>query len=122
MKPPVEHVKISARGRDILIKIKRVTGLEHWNEICRIALCNSLANPTLPAKRPKIADSNIDMEWKTFAGQFQQELAALTITRAHKDKINISDKADLAEYFRDHLERGIAYMQNIKSLKELSEI
>ncbi len=48
MKPPVEHVKISAKAKEILVKVKRSTGLEHWNEICRIALCKSIANPTIP--------------------------------------------------------------------------
>ena len=116
MKAPVEHVKVSAKGREILIKVKRITGLEHWNEICRMALCRSLAIPSSPTKRSKTEDSNIDMDWKTFAGQFHQEFAAITIMRAHKDKVNITNKAELAEYFRDHLERGIYSLQNIKNL------
>lgn len=121
MKPLIEHVKVSAKGREILIRVKRQTGLEHWNEICRVALCRSLANSAPPPQREKTGDSNIDMEWKTFAGQFQEEFAALTIIRAQKDKVDISNKAELAEYFRNHLERGIASLQNTKSLKGIYE-
>lgn len=122
MKPPVEHVRVSAKGRDILIKVKRHTGLEHWNEICRIALCRSLANPTPPPKLTKIGDSNIDMEWKTFAGQFQEEIASLILFRALKDNIDLlHDEGDLAEYFRAHIERGIASMQNVKNVSMLCE-
>jgi len=119
MKVPVEHVKVSVRGREILIKIKRITGIEHWNEICRMAVCRSLAIPGTPPKRANIEDSNIDMDWKTFAGQFHQEFAALTTQRAQKDNVNITNKAELAEYFRDHLERGIHTLQNIKNLSSL---
>lgn len=119
MKPPIEHVRVSTRGKEILIKIKRQTGLEHWNEICRIALCRSLANPTPPPKPTKIGDSNIDMEWKTFAGAFQEELSALTILRAKKDGIDILKREDVADYFRAHLERGITSLQNIKQVNEL---
>jgi DNA sulfur modification protein DndE len=119
MKPPVEHVRVSSRGKEILIRVKRHTGLQHWNEICRLALCRSLANPTPPPKPEKAGDSSIEMEWKTFAGPYQQELAALVLFRAKKDGINLSTKEELAEFFRAHLERGIANMQSIKSLSTL---
>jgi len=119
MIPPVEHVRVSNRGREILIKLKRHTGMEHWNEICRIALCQSLANPTLPPKIEKTGDSSIDMDWKTFAGPFQEELTALIILKAHKDRIDVDRKEALGEYFRAHLERGIASLQNTKYLIDL---
>ncbi|MEW6426867.1 MAG: DNA sulfur modification protein DndE [Thermodesulfobacteriota bacterium] len=122
MKPPVEHVRVSAKGRDILIKVKRNTGLEHWNEICRIALCRSLANPNPLPKWTKVPDSNIDIEWKTFAGQFQKELAALTIMRAKKDGIDFSKKEIVADFFRNHIERGIQSMQQIKNLLDLYKL
>lgn len=118
MKPPVEHVRVSARGKEILIQIKRHTGLEHWNEICRIALCQSLANPTPPPKIEKLSDSAIDMEWKTFAGPYQEELAALIKLRANKDGIDLSNKDAIAEHVRRHIERGTAVLQGAKSLTD----
>jgi len=120
MKPPVEHVRVSAKGKEILIKIKRNTGLEHWNEICRIALCRSLANPTPVTKLDKIGDSAIDIEWKTFAGIYQQELAALLLLRAKKENIEVSSKDALSDYLRSHIERGISSLQNLKSLLSFS--
>jgi DNA sulfur modification protein DndE len=122
MKTPIEHVRVSAKGKDVLIKTKRHTGLTHWNEICRIALCLSLANPTTPPKRKKDIDSNIDMDWKTLSGNFQEVLSAVTILRAQKDGIDPSNKEELAEYFRAHLERGIFSLQNVKCLKEITDL
>ncbi|MBU5612634.1 DNA sulfur modification protein DndE [Geomonas azotofigens] len=119
MRPPVEHVRVSARGREILIKVKRHTGLEHWNEICRIALCRSLANPTKPPKYEKSGESNIEIEWKTFAGAYKEELAALIILRANIDNIDLTKKDSLPEYFKRHLERGISSLQNVKDLSRL---
>ncbi|WP_028324752.1 DNA sulfur modification protein DndE [Desulfatirhabdium butyrativorans] len=119
MKPPIEHVKVSAKGKEILIKIKRRTGLEHWNEICRVALCRSLANTAEPPQIDKAGDSPLDIEWKTFAGQFNIEITALLIFRAMKDGIDISSKDEMAGYFRAHLERGITSLQNVKNLSEL---
>jgi DNA sulfur modification protein DndE len=116
MKPPVETVRISTRGREILIKVKRKTGIERWNEICRLALCRSLANPSKPPKNSKVWDSAIEIEWKTFAGELGPDFTALIRLRATKDKVDTSKKDAVADYFRAHLERGIASLQNTSSL------
>lgn len=116
MKPPVETVRISARGREILIKIKRNTGIERWNEICRVALCHSLANSSRPTKPKTGWDSAIEIEWKTFAGDLADPLTAAFLLRANLDKIDLERKDKLTEYFRSHLERGIASLQNTKSI------
>lgn len=119
MKAPVEHVRVSSKGKEILVKIKRRTGLEHWNEVCRIALCHSLSNPTQPPKLEKVFDSAIDIEWKTFAGLYQKELAAMLALRGKQHGINICDRDEIASYFRAHLERGIVCLQNCKSIDNL---
>ena len=116
MKPPVETVKISARGREILIKVKRNTGIERWNEICRVALCQSLANPTIPPKSLSRGDTAIEIEWKTFAGEFSHELASAVIIRAYNDGIKTETSASVSDYFRSHMERGIASLQNTRDL------
>jgi DNA sulfur modification protein DndE len=120
MRPPVDHVRISAKAKEILIRMKKRTGLEHWNEICRIAYCRSLANPSPPAMTLLNSNIAIDIEWKTFAGQFQNEITAITMIRAAKDNIDLGNKEAVSHYFRAHLERGIASLQNIKSLPELA--
>jgi DNA sulfur modification protein DndE len=117
MNPPVETVRISSRGRDILIKVKRKTGIERWNEICRLALCRSLANPSKPPKNSQVWDSAIEIEWKTFAGELGPDFAALIRLRATNDKIDATKKDLIADYFRAHLERGIASLQNTTGLE-----
>lgn len=119
MKPPVDYVRISEKSRDILMRIKKRTGLEHWNEICRIAYCRSLANPTPPAQSQSTGNIALDIEWKTFAGRYHLELSSMTTMRAHKDDIDLGDKDAVAAYFRSHMERGIASLQNIKALPDL---
>ena len=122
MKPPVETVRISSQGREILIKIKRRLGVERWNEICRVAFCRSLANPTKPAKPKNSWDSAVEIEWKTFAGELSESFAALTLIRAKKDKIDTDKKDTVSEYFRSHIERGIQSLQNITTFEEYLEI
>lgn len=122
MKPPVESVRISSKGRDILIKIKRRLGVERWNEICRVALCRSLSNPTKPIKPRNGWDSAIEIEWKTFAGEHSDLFIAMTKMRALKDNVDPRKKDVLAEYFRAHMERGIASLQNITKFEDYLEL
>lgn len=120
MKPPVDHVRISAKDKEILLRIKKRTGLEHWNEICRFAYCRSLANPAIPTMKLSNSNTAIDIEWKTFAGQYHKELASLTMIRASKDSIDVNNRETISLYFRAHLQRGITSMQNIRNLSELA--
>ncbi len=118
MKPPVETVRISSQGREILIKIKRRLGIERWNEICRVALCRSLANPTKPVRPRNGWDTAIEIEWKTFAGDLSETFSALSIVRAHNDRVDPDKKEVLADYFRAHVERGIQSLQNVTTFDE----
>lgn len=117
MKPPVETVRISQRGKEILISTKRKTGIDQWNILCRWAVCASLAVDTQPKQIKTLDDSNIEIAWKVFGGPLSDLLAALVRAR----KKNESRAAELSdsEYFRAHLERGIGYLQNLKSLDHL---
>ena len=65
---PPEIIKVSKRGRDQLIALKRRTGIDQWNVVCRWALCSSLAEPTSVPDTKVATDSNVEMSWATFAG------------------------------------------------------
>jgi DNA sulfur modification protein DndE len=119
MKPPTEYLRISEAGKEALTKAKKLTGLTHWNELCRIALCYSLHNPTRPPAPEKRCDSSIEMDWKTFAGPFSQELAALIVLRAKNDGVDFKKKEALGEYTKAHIERGIVAMQNLKDITSI---
>lgn len=120
MKPPVETVRVSSRSREILIQVKRKTGLTHWNEICRAGLCRSLANPTRPVRPAAGWDTALEIEWKTFAGEHAEAFAALTLIRAAKDRLDLRKADAMADYFRAHLERGISYLKSVQDLRSLA--
>jgi DNA sulfur modification protein DndE len=118
MKPPLENIGVSQRSRDMLITLKRKTGIENWNVLCRWAFCDSLANPNRPIPLNGQTDSNIEMSWSTFAGGHSSELLAVFEVRARRDGIS-KEKQERSSYFRSHLERGISQLQNAKSLQGL---
>jgi DNA sulfur modification protein DndE len=119
MQPPVDTVRISQRGREMLIKLKRNTGIEHWNTLCRWGFCASLRSGSIPGKLLKSEDSNIEMTWKTFTGPLNNEILASFHIRAAEHGINISDKSELSEYFKRHLHRGLFILEKTKSLEAL---
>lgn len=114
-----DAVRISARGREILIKLKRYTGIGQWNTLCRVAYCYSLAIATEPTQSPEKGDIALEIEWPTFAGPIKTELAALTVARASSAAVV---EQDLARYVRSHVERGLSGLQNIRSVAELATI
>jgi len=118
-KTPVDTVRISSRGKEILIQVKRKTGLEHWNEVSRIALCRSLANKAAPMLDQQSLDCGLEIDWRTFGGEYQDVLSALILLRAHQDGIDVDSREELTAYFRAHLERGIQSLQNIRGAIEI---
>ena len=115
----VDTVKVSSKGKDILLRLKKRTGLQHWNELCRVALCRSLAEPTSPIVAKSSSDVAIEMDWKTFAGAHHEVLSTILIIRANKDGVDRSEQPD---YLRAHLERGLASLSRIKTLPELVSV
>jgi len=118
MKTPVERIRVSQRSRDTLVTLKRRTGIEHWNVLCRWAFCDSLANANIPVPATNAPESNLEMTWDIFAGEMGESLLAALAMRASKDGIP-STKVEIATYFRSHLERGIQQLQAAGDLPEL---
>jgi DNA sulfur modification protein DndE len=114
-----DAVRISTRGREILIKLKRYTGIGQWNTLCRIAYCYSIAITTEPTQSPEKGDIALEIEWPTFAGPLKAELAALTVARARAAAVT---EQDIARYVRSHLERGLSAIQNVRSVAEMVEL
>jgi DNA sulfur modification protein DndE len=109
MKPPVEIVRVNKKGRDILLRLKRHTGIENWNVLCRWALAASIREKKRPAMIKQNADPGVEMSWKVFAGEQSDIIAALVIQRAIDDGMNETSD-DRADCLRAHIARGLEYL------------
>lgn len=110
MKPPVEHVRVGKKGRDTLIKLKRQTGIENWNVLCRWAFVTSLREKSKPAPvRTSGSESGVDMTWRVFAGEQSDIFAVLLQQRCEVDGFGDSVE-DRSECLRSHLARGLDYL------------
>ncbi|SDT34825.1 DNA sulfur modification protein DndE [Friedmanniella luteola] len=102
----IHTVRVSESGKEQLIKLKRYTGLKQWNTLCRWALCASLADPTPPLVRDILADSNVEMTWRTFGGEWADVYLALIKQRLLADGYELTQD-NLTRVLLAHLHRGI---------------
>lgn len=116
---PIERIRLSQQARDQLIKMKRTTGITHWNVLCRWAFCVSLAEPTIPPTAKIPADSPVEMSWRVFGGTHQDIYLALLKERCQRDGLGTDDEM-LASQFRLHLHRGIGYLAAERNIKNIA--
>jgi DNA sulfur modification protein DndE len=107
----IETVKISEKAKLQLITLKKRTGIQNWNTLCRCALALSLKEKSPPPNEVINTDSNVEMTWKTFTGGKENLYLNLLILKAQKDGLNIN-KTELNQYFKLHLHRGISYLNS----------
>lgn len=116
----IETVKVSDKARQQLINIKKRTGIQNWNVICRWAFAMSLAEDSKVLEENIIANSPVEMTWKTFTGGHEKLYMALLLTKAKRDKWDTDDEA-LNTYFKLHLHRGISYL-NGRSAESINKL
>ena len=102
----IKHFKLSQPEKAPLVRIKVRTGIQNWNILCRWALCWSLSEPTIPGGVDPLSDSNVEMDWSTFAGEYAEIYEAIIRQRCIDDGLGDDDKTCM-RYFRLHLNRGI---------------
>ena len=117
----IEHIQLSQQAKEQLVRLKRTTGINAWNVLCRWGFCLSLAEPRHPAAKKIPADSNVEMTWRVFAGSHGGVYMALLKERCVRDGIGVDDIA-LATQFRLHLHRGIAYLASDKKLRGIDDL
>ena len=117
----VKQIRLSSSSKEKLSRLKGKTGIKNWNVLCRWALCFSLHEDTIPTDIPINSDSNVEMSWYTFAGEYSELYEALIIAWCSKKGIELTDE-NLAKYFKLHLERGIAYLSGTNFIKNLDDL
>lgn len=116
----IETIRLSQDAKEQLVRLKRHTGLSQWNVLCRWALLRSLAESTDPPNIKIPADSNVEMTWRVFAGSYAPIFEALVIARHRKSGRPTDERSDLAEYFRQHLHRGIGTLAGDRANRSIA--
>lgn len=117
----IKQVRLSQQAKDHLSRLKSKTGIKNWNILCRWALVYSLSEKTLPTDLPLAADSNLEMSWLTFGGEYYEIYEALV--KAWCIRMDLpTDDHTIAKYFRLNLERGIAHLCGTGFIKSIDDL
>lgn len=111
----LENVRLSQPAKDRLVWLKRTSGITQWNVLCRWALALSLKDQSTPLVKEIVTDSNVEMSWRTFAGQHGDVYLALLKQRCVADGEEPTDE-NVAKTLTVHLHRGIGYLGGHKEM------
>ena len=117
----IKQTRLSDPAKDKLSTLKGKTGLKNWNVLCRWALCSSLHENSIPTDVPIVVDSNVEMSWYTFAGEYSEIYEALIIEWCAEKGIVLTEE-NISKYFKLHLERGISYLTGTNFIKSLDDL
>lgn len=117
----IKQVRLSQKAKEQLSRLKGKTGIKNWNILCRWALCYSLSENTIPTDIPLVADSNLEMSWFTFGGDYYELYEALVKAWCIKMELPTDDDT-VVKYFRLNLERGIAHLGGTGFIKSIDDL
>ena len=114
----LEALKTTTNIKNVLSSIKRVTGIEYWNVICRWALCISLKQKSLPRLVEEKLDG-VEIDYDVFVGKNNSIYTQLLINNLMKHNIEIT-KSNMYKYLYAHVNRGVSILYNkkMKSIKD----
>ena len=81
----------------------------------------SLNEPAIPGGIDPLSDSNVEMSWLTFAGEYHEIYEAVIRQRCINDGLG-DDAETLLKYFRLHLNRGINHFSSRDVLKSIQDL
>lgn len=115
----IETVRLSEKAKGQLITVKKNTKIDNWNVLCRWALMLSLKEESIPPHEDIVTNSNVEMTWKVFGGEFSDIYLAMLKQRIYLDYGKV-DEDELYYHFKLHLHRGVSYLakasQNIENI------
>ena len=105
----IERVKLTSAAKQQLTTMKKRTGIEHYNVICRHALILSLSNPS-PVPTENFQFSNgLEIDWNVFTGGEGATYLNLLLTRAKEENVECTE-ANIRQLLVSHLHRGLSYL------------
>lgn len=117
----MERVKLTSTARNQLATIKRRTGIEHNNAICRHALCISLANPSVPPDENFAFAGGLEIDWRTLTGGQDDLYTNLLIVRLLIEGKRVSEDS-IRQTFLLHVHRGLSYLVSRRDEELLIEM
>ena len=117
----MDRIKLNAAARTQLVTLKRRTGIEHNNAICRHALCISLANPSIPPDENFVFNGGIEIDWRTLTSGQDALYHNLLVVRLMSEGSRVTEEL-IRQTFVLHVHRGLSYLVSRREEDLLSEL
>ena len=114
----LDALRLDNSARYSLIVLKRKTGIDTWNVLCRWALCVSLAEQESPRDGLVGEKKEIEIAWDVFAGKAASIYRGLLVERCKLENLEVSQK-NLSYILSQHVHRGIGYLVGNKDVKDI---
>jgi len=124
METHLDTVRLDSETKTRLSTLKRRTGIENWNTLCRWAFCISISDPSPIRGIREQGIGAVEMTWKTFAGE-EEEIYRLLLAERTASDLGVVDRDGLAKTVRQHIARGTARLvgnRQLKSARDLIEV
>lgn len=108
----MERIKLTASAKNQLATLKRRTGIEHNNAICRHALCISLANPSIPPEEALNFAGGTEIDWRTFTGGQDELYHNLLVVRLLSEGQRCITEDSIRQTCLQHVHRGLSYLMS----------
>lgn len=105
----MERIKLTSTARSQLATLKRRTGIEHNNTLCRHALCISLANPSIPPGETFGFAGGLEIDWRTLTGGQEALYYNLLVVRLLSEGKRVNEDL-IRQTCLLHLHRGLSYL------------
>lgn len=105
----MERIKLTMTARNQLATIKRRTGIQHNNAICRHALCISLASASIPPDETLNFTGGLEIDWRTFTGGQDALYYNLLVVRLVSDGEVVTEEL-IRQAGIQHIHRGLSYL------------
>ena len=117
--PLVEIVRLGPLTKNRLMTLKRRTGIDNWNILCRWAFCLSLQESDPVGDRHDESGISIEMTWKTFAGEVPELYDALLTQRTIEEGAD-RDTSTASILLRRHISRGVSRLVGMPGLDDIT--
>lgn len=105
----IDRIRLTAAAKIQLSTLKRKTGIEHYNSICRHALCVSLANASMPPEEDFNFNGGVEIDWRIFTGGHEALYLNLILLRIQQDGVD-ANLETVRKACACHLHRGLSYL------------
>ncbi|MFK4075671.1 DNA sulfur modification protein DndE [Ectopseudomonas khazarica] len=105
----IDRIRLTAIAKNQLSTIKRRTGIEHYNSICRYALCLSLANGSRPPEEDFNFNGGLEIEWRVLTSGNDALYLNMILTRIALEEGSTREE-DVKRLCVSHIHRGLSYL------------